>query len=386
MRCVTCLSEKGADPLRRGPQPSEIDLFPKGLTPFRIGSQGHLTARLGALLAVGFLCAAGVVGDWGPKAFGQFGGYQQMTLDKIRRQQAAHSRRQRPTPSPSHPVRPPRPIVKNYYISPYYTPYYYSPYSYYGWGGTLPGYGYYGNWPYPQGMPGGPILVQPQVQVNPLIVAPEQGPQAPGQQAAGRQAVPPAAAADVAAAGQAAEEEILRRVAVLKPSTEAGRAQAQRLIASGDREFAAQQYRRAAANYRNAIGQAPDDATAHLRAGHAYTATGDYALAVTYFAMGLELAKTTQRAGFALDALYQEDQAAKQRHLERLAEATLNRPEDGGLLFLTGIMLHYDGKPLQARDYFRRAAELPGQHRRYASMFLPAAPRAAPPPLPPADR
>jgi|GEM_PF-6764162 len=34
-----CLSEKGSDPLRQGPITHEIDLPPKGQTPFRRGSQ-----------------------------------------------------------------------------------------------------------------------------------------------------------------------------------------------------------------------------------------------------------------------------------------------------------------------------------------------------------
>ncbi len=90
--------------------------------------------------------------------------------------------------------------------------------------------------------------------------------------------------------------------------------------------------------------------------------------------MGFELARTTERAGFSLAALYRGNRLAQDEHLEALADATLRQPEQGGLLFLTGLMLHYDGKPLQARDYFRRAAEMPGRHRPYAAMFLPELP------------
>ncbi len=175
------------------------------------------------------------------------------------------------------------------------------------------------------------------------------------------------------AAPPAAEDEITRRVAALKPSTDAGRLISDELIAAGDREFVAQQFRRAAAKYRDAIAKAPDYPPAHLRAGHAYIATGDYELAVTYFAMGFELSKTIERPDFSLTDLYRGNNVAKDQHFEALADAVLRQPEDGGLLFLTGITQHYDGHPLQARDYFRRAAAIPGRYQPYAAMFVPKA-------------
>jgi len=169
----------------------------------------------------------------------------------------------------------------------------------------------------------------------------------------------------------AAEDEITRRVAALKPSTEAGRLHSDELIAEGDREFVAQQFRRAAGKYRDAIAKAPDYPPAHLRAGHAYIATGDYELAVTYFAMGFELSRTIDRPDFSLTDLYRGNNNAKDQHLEALADAVLRQPEDGGLLFLTGLTQHFDAHPLQARDYFRRAASIPGRHQPYAAMFVP---------------
>lgn len=169
----------------------------------------------------------------------------------------------------------------------------------------------------------------------------------------------------------APEDEITRRVAALKPSTDVGRLRSDEWMADGDREFANQQYRRAAAKYRDAIAKAPDYPPAHLRAGHAYIATGDHDLAVTYLAMGFELSRTIERPGFSLEDLYRGNHLAKEQHHEALADAVLRQPNDGGLLFLTGIVQHYDGRPLQARDYFRRAAELAGRHQPYAKMFLP---------------
>jgi hypothetical protein len=322
---------------------------------------------LGILILAGCAVLAG-----NTIASAQFGGYQEMTLDKIRRQQAADAQQLGRGPrggSVQTPVVPN--ITRNYFISPYGYDYFYNPY----WGGQFaPGYGYYGNWPltpYYSAVQPAPIFVQPQVQVNPVIVQPPAAQQAPGR---ANQPLPGvnAMAAPRRAGPAAPEDEIVRRVSVLKPSNEAGRTRADRLIAEGDREFAAQQYRRAASKYREAIGRAPDYAAAHLRAGHAYIATRDYELAVTYFAMGFELARTVDRAGFSLESLYRGDRLAKEEHLESLADAMLRQPRDGGLLFLTGLVLHYDGKPLQARDYFRRASEMSGRHHPYAEMFLPA--------------
>ncbi len=343
---------------------------------------GFLTLGIVSILAWSLVLGSG------SSASAQFGGYQQMQLDKIRQQQAADARqlgRGGPVqggtvPQPSRPG-----ITKNYFISPF------APYGYYnrfGWDGPFaPGYGYYNGWPqtsyYPAYSPA-PIFVQPHVQIQPVIVQP-QVPQAAANVAAMPNANP-------APRRVAAEDEILRRVSVLRASNEAGRTRADNLIADGDREFAAQEYRRAASKYREAIGRAPDYAAGHLRAGHAYTATGDYELAVTYFAMGFELARTSDRGGFSLEALYRGNRLAKEEHMESLADAILRQPAEGGLLFLTGLALHYDGKPLQARDYFRRAAEMPGRHRPYAAMFLPAPPEHAdaavdgPPPRPRANQ
>lgn len=171
------------------------------------------------------------------------------------------------------------------------------------------------------------------------------------------------------------DQEIARRAAALKHSNEAGRMRADQLISDGDREFAGGSYRRAAIKYREAINRAQDYSAAYFRAGHAYTANGDFELAVTYFSLALELSRTIDRGGFNLDLLYRGDDAAKVNHLRALDVAASRQPLEGGLPFLTGILLHYDGNPLQARDHFRRAADLPGRHRPYAAMFLPPDPQ-----------
>jgi hypothetical protein len=368
-----------------------------------------------------FVIAASLA--WGataidPLASAQFGGTQDMMLEKLRRQQEQVSRdgaNQGYRPGPPNSQRPPSQgnghqgsINNNYYFRfPNPQPYgfgYGNGYSYNN------GYGnYYGN-PYQNG----PLLYPPRVTVvppgvplnndilngvysTPLYPTPYDiygeymgyrgnggyafPPVAPAQPAPAMPLAPPQARAQPQRqdAPPGADDEITRRVAALKPSTEAGRTRSDELIAEGDREFVAQQFRRAAAKYREAIAKAPDYPPGHLRAGHAYIATGDYELAVTYLAMGFELARTIERPDFSITDLYRGNNLAKDQHLEALADAVLRQPGDGGLLFLTGITQHYDGHPLQARDYFRRAAEIPGRHQPYAAMFVPKAPDPAAP-------
>lgn len=348
-----------------------------------------------------FLGTAFVLSPHHNRALAQFGGTQDLMLQRQQQQQqqitkgSADRSRAAPPHSGHHPHsgHSHKPRTNNYYFQlPGYTPYGYynqyppvNPYLYepYGYGHPYGGvYGnYYGNayglgiyaprvTVVPHGVPltndllngtygnwnRSPLGMNPGINpgMDPRLVQPEQPALAPA-----------------AAGPPAPEDEIKRRVAALKPSTEAGRLRSDELIADGDREFRDQQYREAARTYREAITKAPDYPPGHLRAGHAYIATGDYELAVTYLAMGFELSRTIERPGFSLTDLYQGNDVAKDQHQESLADAILRQPDDGGLLFLAGVMQHYDGRPLQARDYFRRAAELPGRHQPYAAMFLP---------------
>lgn len=259
---------------------------------------------------------------------------------------------------------------------PYFRPGWPYPYGYY------PYYGYGYSYTYPQ-YSAPVVVVQPQIVQVPVFVpvAPQANavvgaaPAAPMPLAAPRKILPRANPL------QPVEEEILRRVTALKPSDEAGRTKADQAIVEGDREFAAGEYRRAMFKYRDATRRAADYAPAYFRSGHVHAVLGDYELAVSDFGMALEIARTIDAEGFSFDAFYRDDAAALQEHLATLGGAIRRQPEDGGLHFLMGVMLHYGGNPLQAQEYFARALELPGRHRPYAAMYLPEpAPAAAPPP------
>ncbi len=275
-----------------------------------------------------------------------------------------------------------------------------------GWGGSGWGWGY--PVPYPYAGPGYSFIpgynwygvAPPVVVVQPQIVqVPMQVPQLPAnavaanRPAAGNVQPPVGVGGGVAGNGAmlppprvirpdanapGAETEILRRVIALRKSDANDRTRADQAIADGDQEFADGQYRRAMLDYRDALKRAPDYPLALFRAGHAHTVLGDYDLAVTYFGMGLELSRDTVRDGFTLDTLYKGDAISKQQHYGELGAALRRQPQDGGLNYLMGMMLHYDGNAAKAEEYFRKAVDLPGRHRPYAAMYLPDEPPAAP--------
>ena len=173
-------------------------------------------------------------------------------------------------------------------------------------------------------------------------------------------------------------DEIRRRARVLKTSTPESRDRADRMISFGDQSFAKQNFARATAYYRKAIAQAPDYPESHFRLAHAYVATRQFNLALKAALVALELARTGSRDGFSLEDMYQGDQFVRQQHLNRLVDASLREPEDGGLQFLIGFTLQYDRQQDKARERFLAAQKLAGPQQGYASYFLPV-PKVAEP-------
>lgn len=171
-------------------------------------------------------------------------------------------------------------------------------------------------------------------------------------------------------------DEIRRRVTVLRRSTPQGRARADRLISAGDASFREQSYARAVSRYRDAIARAPDYAEGHFRLAHAYVATRRFNLALKSAMTALELSGTARRDGFSLDELYQGNKFAREQHDAKLFDAAMREPADGGLQFLIGFTLHYDRKPLQAREHFRNANQFPGAHQAYLRHFFQIVPIA----------
>ena len=146
---------------------------------------------------------------------------------------------------------------------------------------------------------------------------------------------------------------------------------ADREISQGDQAFAQQKLARATAQYRDAIAKAPDYAEAHFRLAHAYVATRQYNLALKSALVAIELSGSIRRDGFSLEDMYQGDQFPREQHLRRLIDASLREPTDGGLQFLIGFTLHFDGQRALAQKHFLDASRLAGAHQTYVHRFLP---------------
>lgn len=168
----------------------------------------------------------------------------------------------------------------------------------------------------------------------------------------------------------AADDAIARRVAAIEPAGAVERGRADRLIQEGDDLFQRQAYLGAEKKYRSAVKVAGDYVTARYRLAHALLSRGKYDEALQEFLTAIELVDTIARPDFRLDELYGGNQLAVEADFDALSQAALQRPDDGALLMLVGLMLHYDQQPLRARPFFLRAAQLDGPWTRYAEWFV----------------
>ena len=144
-----------------------------------------------------------------------------------------------------------------------------------------------------------------------------------------------------------------------------------RFIEFGDAQFAQQKYASAYLRYKEAAKAAPQLADAYFRQGFALVASDKYEWAARAFKRGLELEPRWSTSGFQIDTLYGNNPMAKQAHLDALAQAALDSPEDADLLFLLGIMLHSDRQDARAELFFQRAKELAGPEVAHLKAFLP---------------
>lgn len=129
-------------------------------------------------------------------------------------------------------------------------------------------------------------------------------------------------------------------------------------LAIGDRYFEQQRYRQAYQRYKEAAEAAPNLAEAYLRQAQAMVAAAQYELAATAFQRYLRLDDEMADVPFALADLYVGQDAAQTAHLEALAVEAEDHPDDGDLLLLVGMQLHYGGQPERARPFLERAATL----------------------------
>ncbi|NLY02517.1 MAG: tetratricopeptide repeat protein [Rhodopirellula sp.] len=144
-----------------------------------------------------------------------------------------------------------------------------------------------------------------------------------------------------------------------------------RFIEFGDAQFHDQKYTTAYLRYKEAVKAAPVLGDAWFRQGFALVASGRYEWAARALKRGLELEPAWPGSGFRIDTLYGENRMAKKAHLDALAQASLDKPDDADLLFLLGVMLHCDGEAARATPFFQRAAELAGGEIDHLQAFLP---------------
>jgi len=170
--------------------------------------------------------------------------------------------------------------------------------------------------------------------------------------------------------GRAAEE---KKPLVPRAANAETRGLAWRFITFGDIHFTNERFADAYQRYRKAAEVVPELAEAHFRQGFALLGWGRYEMAAKAFRRGLGLDPAWPRSGFRLNELYNANLRAKATHLEALAVASENDPNNADLLFLLGICLFFDGHRDRAAPFFERVAQLAGPAD-YLRGFLEQAP------------
>ena len=157
------------------------------------------------------------------------------------------------------------------------------------------------------------------------------------------------------------------------PSNRNALSRAWRFIDYGDRQFHKGEYREALIRYRKAIAAADDLAEARFRQGLAELGRGRFARAADALRQGLARDPAWPNSEFKLADLFL-DPAEKDRVFESLAQEWKRLPNDANVIFLIGVMLHFDGNPAEARALFRRVDELTGGDPAAKAFLPPAAP------------
>jgi len=144
-----------------------------------------------------------------------------------------------------------------------------------------------------------------------------------------------------------------------------------KFIGYGDAHFGNQKYAEANARYRKAAAAAPQLADGWFRQGFALVAIGRYDLAVQAIKRGLKFKANWAESDFRLNELYGGNVLTKSAHLDTLAEAAKKNPNDTDLLFLLGVLFHFDGKPDRAAPLLQRAKQLLAGDDAHLNGFLP---------------
>lgn len=138
----------------------------------------------------------------------------------------------------------------------------------------------------------------------------------------------------------------------------------------GNTYFASQRYSSAYQRYVQAINAAPRWSEPYLYQAVALVALGRYSTAARTLRRAAALEGELSQSAFRLGTLYGNNGLAKAAHLDALAQAANERPDDGDLLFVVGCLLHFDGQAERAKPFFRRAAQLAGNDSEHLRSFL----------------
>ena len=98
---------------------------------------------------------------------------------------------------------------------------------------------------------------------------------------------------------------------------------------------------------------------------------GRYREAAAAFKRGIAVDADYARDGVRLQQLYR-SQDESTAHVEKLAAAALENPQDSDLMFLIGAFLHFEGQPARAGRFFRQAAATATSGTEHIQAFLDA--------------
>lgn len=142
----------------------------------------------------------------------------------------------------------------------------------------------------------------------------------------------------------------------------------QLMIDLGDRLFRSGLYRQAANQYRSAALTVPGLAEAHLRHAYALVALGQYDEAAGSLRQSLRLKPQLVSSDFRSRSLYG-DHSSATAHIEGMAGAALQEPQNADLLLLIGTWLHFEGDETRAQRFLDRSAQLSAEHAQLVSQW-----------------
>jgi len=152
------------------------------------------------------------------------------------------------------------------------------------------------------------------------------------------------------------------------------RARARKLILQGDSLFQAGKFSSALQKYHSAVAAEPTLAESWFRRGFAELALNRYPKAVISIERGLRADPNWPQSPFRLTEIYPNADTIT-AHQEALSAAALADPDDGGLLFLLGVHLYFDGQQERAIPFFKKTLSL----HEHVEAVLPFLPRKNPP-------